>query len=187
MSRAKHGERVMRNRVNAVSGWLLGFGLLAFVVLLDPLGGYKTWPDGGNGLTSENLQIGAFFAALSVGGFSVFARPHVQLRQDEVVICNVLRDVFIPRDAIEAVDTTGEYVRIAAGGKHYTAAGLEQSNLSHWTGGSFGSRAEQAMQPTGLATRERAVVQVRWRRLGVPEVVLLVLWALYTALGIVTA
>ena len=178
---------MLRNRANFVSGWLLGFGLLGFVVWLDPLGVYSTWEDGGSGLTSENLEFVVFFAAISVGGFSLFGRPHVRLQTGNVLICNILRDVSIPRGAIEAVDTTGEYVRIAAGGKQYTAAGLEQSNLSHWTGGSFGSRAAEAMQDRALPTGEHAVVVVRWRRPEVAELVLVLLWAVYVALGVAAA
>ena len=177
---------MLRNRVNFVSGWLLGFGLLGFVVWLDPLGVYSTWKDGGNGLTRENLEFVAFFFAVSAVGFLLFARPHVRLQQEHVLVCNILRDVSIPRDAIEAVDTTGDYVRIAAGGKQYTAAGLEQSNLSQWTGGRFGSRAAEAMRADTPASAEQAVV-VRWRRPGASELVLLLLWAVYAALGFAAA
>lgn len=174
------------NRVNFVSGWLLGFGLLGFVVWLDPLGVYSTWEDGGSGLTSENLGFVAFFFAVSALGFSLFARPHVRLQPEHVLVCNILRDVSIPKNAIEAVDTTGEYVRIAAGGKQYTAAGLEQSKLSHWTGGRFGTRAAEAMQEDVPPNTKQAVV-VRWRRPDASELVLLLLWAAYAALGVAAA
>ena len=169
-----------------MSGWLLGFGLLGFVIALDPLAVYSVREGSGNGLTRLNLEFVAFFFAVSAVGFSLFARPHVRLQPQHVLVCNILRDVSIPRDAIEGVDTTGEYVRIAARGKQYTAAGLEQSNLSHWTGGRFGARAAEAMQENVLPNGKQAVV-VRWRRPEVPELVLLLLWAVYVALGVAAA
>ena len=177
---------MLRNKVNFVSGWLLSFGLLAFTVWLDPLGVYSTWDDGGNGLTGENLGFVAVIFATSAWGFSQFARPHVQLRPEHVVLCNTLRDVCIPRDAIEAVDASGRYVRIAVGGKQYEAAGLELSNLSHWTGGHFGSQSVEAMREQALPTTEQAVV-IRWRGPEVPELVLLLLWATYVAVGVAVA
>lgn len=177
---------MLRNQVNFVSGWLLGFGLLGFVIALDPLAVYSVREGSGNGLTRLNLEFVAFFFATSAVGFLLFARPHVRLQPEHVLVCNILRDVSIPKDAIEAVDTTGDYVRIAAGGKQYTAAGLEQSNLSHWTGGRFGSRAAEAMRADIPTSTGQAVV-VRWRRPGASELVLLLLWAVYTALGVAAA
>lgn len=186
MGRERHRQQVLRNRVNFVSGWLLGVVLLGSVVWGDPLGVHSTADDVGSGLTSENLGFVAFLAAASVGSFSLFARPHVRLQGGNVLVCNVLRDVSIPRGAIEGVDTSGKYVSIAAGGKHYTAAGLEQSNLSHWTGGRFGARAANAMQEDVLPNSKQAVV-VRWRKPEVPELVLLLLWAVYISLGVAAA
>ena len=183
MGRGRHRQQVLRNRVNFVSGWLLGFGLLALVVWADVLGVYSTWEDGGNGLTRENLGFVALFAAFSVGSFSLFARPHVRLQTANLLVCNVLRDVSIPRDAIDGVDTSGKYVRIAAGGRHYTAAGLEQSNMSHWTGGRFGLRAAEAMQEAVAPSAEHAPIVVRWRKPEVPEVVLVLIWSVYVVLG----
>ena len=167
-----------------MSGWLLGFGLLGFVIALDPLAVYSVRED--SGLTRLNVEFVAFFFAISAVGFILFARPHVRLQPGKILVCNILRDVSIPRDAVERVDTTGGYVRIAAGGKYYTAAGLEQSNLSHWTGGRFGLQAAEAMQDVAPRCAEQAVV-VRWRRPEVAELVLLLLWAAYAALGVVAA
>lgn len=182
----RHRQRVLRNQVNYVSGWLLGFGLLGFVIALDPLAVYSVREGSGNGLTRLNVEFVAFFFAISAVGFILCARPHVRLQPGKIVVGNILRDVSIPRDAIEGVDTTGGYVRIAAGGRYYTAAGLEQSNLSHWTGGRLGLQAEEAMHDVAPRSAEQTV-GVRWRRPEVPELVLLLLWAVYVLRGVTVA
>lgn len=184
---AAHRRRVLRNGANYVSGWLLGYGLLLFVVALDPLGVVLTWEDGSNGLHGVNLQFFAFFGSISLVGFALWARPRVELLPGLVVLRNILRDVRIPADAIEGVDTTGEYVKISAAGKQYTAAGLEQSNLMLLRGSDFGERAAESMQAQATGPVAASGVTVRWRALEWPETVLLLLWAAYLAAAIVAA
>jgi hypothetical protein len=191
MAKGKHSvagrRRVLRNQANYVSGWLLGYGLLLFVICLDPLGVVLTWDDGSNGLSRENLEFLAFFASSSLVGFALWGRPRVELLPGRVILRNVLRDVRIPADAIEGVDTTGEYVRITAAGKRYTAAGLEQSNLMLMRGSNFGDRAEEAMQQQAGADGSAADVTVRWRAPEWPEITLVLLWTAYVAAAYVVA
>ena len=185
--RRKRRVEVLRNKVNHVSGWLLGYGLLLFIVCLDPLSVVLTWEDGTNGLTQENLESCAFFAAVSLVGFTLWARPRVELRPGLVLLRNILRDVRIPADAIEAVDTTGDYVKITAAGRQYTAAGLEQSNLMHMRGSDFGDRAATSMQGQTQAHAPASSVTVRWRAPEWPEILLLALWTVYVAAGYAVA
>lgn len=120
--------------------------MLLFVFALDPLGVVLTGgEDGSNGLDALNLQFFAFFGSISVVGFALWGRPRVELLPGLVVLRNILRDVRIPADAIEGVDATGEYIKISAGGRQYTAAGLEQSNLMLLRGSDFGQRAAESM------------------------------------------
>lgn len=178
---------MLRNRANHVSGWLLGYGLLLFVVFLDPLSVVLTWEDGGNGLSRENLEFVAFFASISMVGFALWARPRVELLPGLVVVRNILRDVRIPADAIESVDTTSQYVRLSAGGKQYTAAGLEQSNLMLMRGSDFGHRAADSMRGEARAAGHASSVTVHWRMPEWPEVLLLTLWTGYVAAASIVA
>ena len=176
-------RRVLRNQVNYVSGWLLGYGLLLFVLAIDPLGAVRT--DGGVGFDTLNLQFFAFFGSISVVGFALWGRPRVELLPGLVVLRNILRDVRIPADAIEDIDTTGDYIKIHAGGRRYTAAGLEQSNLMHLRGSDFGQRAAESMGAQAAGSVSTSGVTVSWRGLEWPEAVLLLLWAGYVAAAIV--
>jgi hypothetical protein len=185
--RRRRRVEVLRNKVNQVSGWLLGYGLLLFVLFLDPLSVVLTWEDGSNGLSRENLQFCAFFGSVSLVGFVLWARPRVELLPGAVFLRNIFRDVRIPMHAIESVDTTGEYVRIGAAGRKYTAAGLEQSNLMLMRGNDFGDRAAEAMQSQTQVEAGASTVTTRWRAPEWPEVLLLVLWTLYVAAAYVVA
>ena len=181
-------RRVLRNQANYVSGWLLGYGLLLFVLALDPLGVVLTGgEDGSNGLDALNLQFFVFFGSISLIGFALWGRPRVELLPGLVVLRNILRDVRIPADAIESVDATGDYIKISAGGRRYTAAGLEQSNLMLLRGSDFSQRAAESIgaQVTGSVTTSG--VTVSWRGLEWPEAVLLLLWAGYLAAAIIAA
>jgi len=179
-------KRRFRNGVNHVSGYLLGFGLLAFVVGLDP---WSVYSDGGDGWdTALILQFCGFFGASSIIGYRLFAHPRLDVHPDHLVIVGVLRDISAPLTAVTEVDTTSsEYVRLRINGRFRAVPGLEQRNLNTLPGQGV---VEQLMVllpgvrlPSETSAYSAAATTVRLSRLERNEVVLLVLWISYTVVG----
>jgi hypothetical protein len=182
-------KRRLRNGVNHVSGYLLGFGLLAFVVGLDP---WSVYSDRGDGLdTVLNLQSCGFFGAISIIGYRLFAHPRLDVHPDHLVIVGVLRDISAPLTAVTEVDTTSsEYVRLRINGRFRAVPGLEQRNLNTLPGQGV---VEQLMVllpgvrlPSETSAHSAAATTVRFSRLERNEVVLLVLWISYTVVGVLS-
>jgi hypothetical protein len=168
----------MRSRTNHVSGWLLGFGLWAGAVALDPLHLYSTWSD----VPAEEpwyvqTPYYAFFMVLAIGAFAVFARPRVELLQDTLILRNPLRDVRIPLACITKADTNGKHTVIHADGAKHTAWGTESLNIQH--GGGISAAVAARGSKASAGTSGGGTVAVAPRRPEAAEVLLLALWLAY--------
>lgn len=182
-------RRRLRNGVNRVSGYVLGFGLLAFVVALDPWGLYS---DRGDADVALNLQFCGFFGAVSVLGYRLFAHPRLDIYPDHLHIVGVTRDISAPLTAVTEVDTTSsEYIRLRIDGRFRSVPGLEQRNLESL-------RSEGIVdQLKALMPRDRlqadtppdsgGATKVRFSRFELNEVFLLASWIGYTLAGALRA
>jgi hypothetical protein len=191
-SQSANGKYVGRQWLNTVSGWGLGFGLLALMWATDPFGVYLKWADSGQGITSWNAVFYSWLFVLSLGGYSVFARPRVEITDYMVILRNVFRDVFIPRGSILHVDAfSGKYLRIWVGSAVYVARGAERTNLSVFLskGGVAGTIAAQIDRGGQHEPHANAnwPTKVAWRRLELPEWILIAGWLLYLTLGVLRA
>lgn len=179
--RSMASRKVLRNRGNQLAGWLTSYGLLVLMVSYDPLALYSQWDDGGNGFSGFNVALVLWFGTISLGMFAAFARPHVEIRQDSVVLRNALRDTTIPRSKIEDVDDSGgKYARILAGGRWHRAMGAERSNLAMMTARpAIGGELSRQPLASPHKASDSGTVQEKWRRIGFAEWTLVSLWAGY--------
>lgn len=182
------GRRRFRNGVNHVSGYVLGFGLLAFVVGLDPWGLYS---ERGSANVPVNLEFCSFFGALSVLGYRLFAHPRLDVHPDHLVLVGVTRDISAPLSAVTEVDTTSssEHVRLRIDGRWRSVPALERRHLDVLRDGSVLEQLT-ALLPEGgdaaVAADGAGPVRVRLSRPELNEVFLLVAWISYTAAGALT-
>lgn len=88
---------VMRNRVNFVSGYVLGYGILLGILTTDPLALYRAPGREGSGPLALNLAFTCVAALISIGGYVLFARPSVVIDGEQVVVRGTLRDHSVSR------------------------------------------------------------------------------------------
>jgi hypothetical protein len=178
------GPRILRNRTNYWSGLAVSFGLLTSVLWTDPFGVVRERE------RESDLSFVAEFLVLlslaSIGAYTLFVRPRLELWSDSLVIRNVLRDVRIPYGLIDEVDPhSGVYLRVKASGRRYTAWGLEKHKFQ-LVQNLTGVAGEASLEIDRL--RDRSVdrwssgadVQAKFRRPSIPELVLALGWTLYS-------
>lgn len=180
--------RVCRQWQNSIAGYFIGFGILAGILAIDPLGAYLTWDGGGQGFDVSGVITMTWFMALSVGSLVVFGRPRVQIFPGGIVLRNVLRDVLIPFATVEEVNILeSAHLRIRANHRWYRAWGLEKSNLHYALGtpGVAGAAADVIEDHAQAGHQPVSSDQTRvwWRSPEVQEVVLVLLWLGYVVAG----
>lgn len=117
-----------RNRVNMVAGWLVGYGLFAFVTYLDPLNVYtQSQASGGAQLESALVGLHLFFATLSVVGFALWAVPHVRTAPGVVHVVNPLTTWTLPAECLETLREGFMFPRLTCEGRAIRLWGLERS------------------------------------------------------------
>lgn len=181
--------RTIRRWSNTVSGWFIAYFVMILTFLIDPLGSWSHWQEGGQGWNLENVVVVFWFVALSIGSFSFFARPRVEIREDGLSIRGVFKDVHVAWESLSSFDTTsGLYLRVQAGGRWYTAVGVERTNWEVFLGRPIaGVSADQSsyrpVQRKNTECLQTSGASVSWRRPDIQEIVLLVLWAGYLSIG----
>lgn len=182
---AEPGVRV-RNQVNLVSGWILGYAVLAMVVLTDPW--VLTYEPRDDTLSSSLAFLG-FFGAVSLVGSRCFAHPRLDVTPDgQLVVTGVLRTISAPLALVAEVDLTSrDHVRLRVQGRWYAVAALEVRQLDLARSGSTPSETLHALFGSGRlphpAELEGAVRAGPSAPRGA-EVVLWVLWLIYLVLGV---
>lgn len=178
---------VLRNRVNHLSGWILGVGLLLFVVVLDPLSAYTSgrWQYDDPSNRAGEWHFALFFGALSVIGFRAFAHPRVEVAPTgRLTIVGWLRRVSTPLAAVAAVDTSREYVRLKINGRFYTATGLEGRQLDWFSGGDPVVERLGCARGDSSAEPPAATVDVTVSWPSTAEILLLSAWTAYVVLAL---
>ncbi|GAA4117643.1 hypothetical protein GCM10022415_15730 [Knoellia locipacati] len=124
-----------RNRANMLSGCLLGYGLFLFLSYLDLLHAY-TSPQSSDdaGLDGELVAIHLLFAGLSVGGFALWAVPHVRTGPGVVQVINPLTRWVLPPECLETLREGIMFPRLKFGDRVVRLWGLERSVADHLRG-----------------------------------------------------
>jgi hypothetical protein len=177
---------VYRSRSNQIAAWLLGVGLLAGAVAVDPLHLYMTWSDTPRDEAwYVQLPSYLFFWIFAQSAFAVFGRPRIEITDSHVILRNVFRDVVIPKGAIQAAQSDGKYLVVTAGGRRYRAAGTESANIQTYGGVSARAAAlvHEALDAEELPEPSDGPVRVAWRRLDLTEWSLGVAWLTYPVLA----
>lgn len=166
---------VVRSGANRGAGLFLGIGGLAFTYFADPHGLLFDGFDAQGASAQDLLLMTLGLAALSIGGYTVFARPRLDVwPQDRLVIRNPLREVTIPLARVHEVNDGWGYLRVRSGRRWHTAWGTEQMNYKLAAGEPNAATKLVSVSPDPHAPAE--AVRVQWRALGPVEAFFLVAW-----------
>ena len=118
--------RVLRNRTNWVSGWVLAIGVPAFVMgAADPLAAHSSAAE--TGWNQFMLTATAASAVLSLGGYALFARPVVVLGPTHVRVRNPLSDHVFARADVTRAAAGLWYPYVVVAGRRIRLLALEKS------------------------------------------------------------
>ena len=118
--------RVLRNRTNWVSGWVLAIGVTAFVMgVADPLATHSSAAE--TGWNQFMLTATAASAVLSLGGYALFARPMVVLGPTHVRVRNPLSEQVFSRADITRAAAGLWYPYVVVAGRRIRLLALEKS------------------------------------------------------------
>lgn len=185
-SRSDGAPLRLRNQVNLVSGWILGYGVLAMAVLTDPW--VLTYEPRDDNLSSS-LEFLAFFGAVSLVGFRCFAHPRLDVTPEgQLVVTGVLRTVTAPLALVTAVDLTSrDHVRLRIQGRWYAVAALEVRQLDLHRSRATASETLQALFGSRWLpdpAEPEGAVHTRASTPRSPELVLWGLWLAYVVTGL---
>lgn len=173
---------IWRNRVNMLAGWLIGYGVFLFVSYLDPLNAYTpSQASNGARLETDLVVIHLFFAALSVGGFALWAVPLVRTAPGVVQVVNPLTTWTLPAECLESLREGVMFPRLAFGEHVVRLWGLERSVADTMRGHIV---VPTAGSDAGGNTATRPSVR---RSLHPALVVLAALWIAVTLAGLLAA
>lgn len=119
---------VTRNRVNWACGWVLGIGMFGAAIALDPLALYN--PAMGGAVDSFYLTVTAVMAIVSLGGYTIFSKPYVAVRDGELVVQNPLRRWQLPLPEVAVVEDSYPYSSVRIRDKRVWLMATERSARS---------------------------------------------------------
>lgn len=157
----------MRNRVNQWASIVVAVGALVLTIpVMDAMHVWSVFADAPDETWWEALQWYLGFVGVGLA-FVVFgARPRIELDDRRLVIRNVLRDVYVPRPNVVAIDDeSGTYLKIVSTDGRYRCWAGERFNYEVFTdrpGAGGRGLAGAVPAPSPQTTSEPDVVV--WRR-----------------------
>lgn len=177
---------VLRNHVNRVSGWLLGYGGTAGAIAADPLALFiKPTAEWGQ-IGSFSIGLTAVLAFLTFLAFTFFAKPYVRVQGDIIEVENPFKRWTIQRGGavIEADAFPYPYIRVQD--RRVWLIGLQRSLGSMIIGRNIAEPVNSASSvPRSLPTGSLgAVSQTSFSS---AQLLLAAIWIAYAVLGLIAS
>lgn len=179
---------VVRNRVNQWASLIMGAGLVVLAIpVMDAMHVWSVFSDAPDETWLEALPWYLGFAAGGMAFVIFGARPRVEIDDRQVVIRNVLRDVYIPRANLREIDDeSGTYLGIVSTQGRYRCWGGERFNyevVASRPGPGGRALADVAVLHPG---REGEMDVVVWRKPEWYELAFLAIWVAYPVVALFT-
>lgn len=173
----------VRNRVNFIAGWAIGYIGTAAVIAADPLALFVT-------PTADWGRLSPFSAGLTLSTalvanlcFMVFAKPYVEVQDENLIVQNPFKTWTLPRSDVQLVRDAFPYPFARVGGRRIWLMSMERSLGSLLVGWNVADRISES-PPTASAAPGNVNTPRGRYNLSVGQVVLAAVWIAYVTLAL---
>jgi hypothetical protein len=173
----------VRNKVNFISGWLLGWVGSAAVIAADPLALFIAPTDDWGRASAFSVGLAVVSAATGTLCFTVFAKPYVAISDSCLVVQNPIKRWLINRSDLILNRDGFPYPYVEVGGRRIWLMSMERSLGSLLIDRNLADQLPSALTATPAAGRGNPPEGIYTASAG--QIVLCAVWLCYIGLALI--